>query len=119
MRIRSCRGSTGRPGARPRSRAYTWQCADGSPLPGSASARCRWTRAARSRSSSRTGLRCASADVEARLDRFFDVVAPALADDLDRVEYVDLRYTNGFAVGWTEQAPETRLSDVMEGGPRA
>lgn len=58
-------------------------------------------------------------DVEARLDRFFDVVAPALADDLDRVEYVDLRYTNGFAVGWTEQAPETRLSDSMEGGPRA
>jgi cell division protein FtsQ len=29
-----------------------------------------------------------------------DVVAPALAAELGRVRYVDLRYTNGFAVGW-------------------
>lgn len=35
-----------------------------------------------------------------RLDRFFDVVAPALAEELPRIDYVDLRYTNGFAVGW-------------------
>jgi cell division septal protein FtsQ len=39
------------------------------------------------------------------LYRFFDVVAPVLADGLKRVEYVDLRYTNGFAVGWREGPP--------------
>lgn len=39
-----------------------------------------------------------------RLDRFFEVVAPALAEDLPRIDYVDLRYTNGFAVGWLPAA---------------
>jgi cell division protein FtsQ len=43
-------------------------------------------------------------DIEARLDRFFTVAAPALATEFDRVGYVDLRYTNGFAVGWDEPA---------------
>ncbi len=43
-------------------------------------------------------------DVEERVARFFDVAAPALAGDLHRVDYVDLRYTNGFAVGWKDNA---------------
>jgi cell division protein FtsQ len=42
--------------------------------------------------------------VDERLERFFDVVAPALAGDMARVQYVDLRYTNGFAVGWRPAA---------------
>jgi cell division protein FtsQ len=50
-------------------------------------------------------------DIEARLDRFFTVAAPALATDFDRVDYIDLRYTNGFAVGWDEQAA-VGLADV-------
>jgi len=41
-------------------------------------------------------------DVDERIERFFDVAAPALASELHRVRYVDLRYTNGFAVGWRE-----------------
>lgn len=49
-------------------------------------------------------VRLGRRDIEARLERFFDVVAPALAGNLEHVEYVDLRYTNGFAVGW--EAPE-------------
>ena len=44
-------------------------------------------------------------EIDERLYRFFDVVAPALANDLKRVAYVDLRYTNGFAVGWREAQP--------------
>jgi cell division protein FtsQ len=35
-----------------------------------------------------------------RLDRFLDVVRPALGPRLPQVAYVDLRYVNGFAVGW-------------------
>jgi cell division protein FtsQ len=34
------------------------------------------------------------------LDRFLEVVRPALGPRLNRVAYVDLRYVNGFAVGW-------------------
>src|SRR5690606_2708534 len=45
-------------------------------------------------------------DVEERVDRFFTVAAPALARELHRVRYIDLRYTNGFAVGWREDADE-------------
>jgi cell division protein FtsQ len=51
-------------------------------------------------------VRLGRRDIDERLYRFFDVVAPALAVDLKRVEYVDLRYTNGFAVGWRDGPPE-------------
>ena len=51
-------------------------------------------------------VRLGRRDIDERLYRFFDVVAPALAADLKRVAYVDLRYTNGFAVGWREGPPE-------------
>jgi cell division protein FtsQ len=45
-------------------------------------------------------IRLGRRDIDERLLRFFDVVAPTLAAELGRVRYVDLRYTNGFAVGW-------------------
>ena len=51
-------------------------------------------------------IRLGRRDIDERLYRFFDVVAPALAADLKRVDYVDLRYTNGFAVGWRDGPPE-------------
>lgn len=50
-------------------------------------------------------IRLGRRDIDERLYRFFDVVAPALATQLERVNYVDLRYTNGFAVGWRQGAP--------------
>ena len=50
-------------------------------------------------------IRLGRRDIDERLYRFFDVVAPALAKDLGRVGYVDLRYTNGFAVGWRDEPP--------------
>jgi cell division protein FtsQ len=51
-------------------------------------------------------IRLGRRDIDERLVRFFAVVAPALAADLKRVDYVDLRYTNGFAVGWRQGPPE-------------
>jgi len=51
-------------------------------------------------------IRLGRRDLDERFYRFFDVVAPTLAADLRRVEYVDLRYTNGFAVGWRDGPPE-------------
>jgi cell division protein FtsQ len=50
-------------------------------------------------------IRLGRRDIDERLYRFFDVVAPALAADLKSVDYVDLRYTNGFAVGWRDGPP--------------
>lgn len=40
--------------------------------------------------------------VEARTDRICGVVVGALAARLASVAYVDMRYTNGFAVGWRD-----------------
>lgn len=40
-----------------------------------------------------------------RARRFCEVVARELASRFDRVAYVDMRYTNGFAVGWRQSGP--------------
>jgi cell division protein FtsQ len=48
-------------------------------------------------------IRLGRRDIDERLLRFFEVVAPALAAELPRVQYIDLRYSNGFAVGWREE----------------
>jgi cell division protein FtsQ len=50
-------------------------------------------------------IKLGNRDLDARLERLFTVAAPTLADELGRVDYIDLRYTNGFAVGWQSTAP--------------
>lgn len=40
-------------------------------------------------------------------ERLRKAVMPALAGRMQRVAYVDLRYGNGFAVGWDETGPES------------
>jgi cell division protein FtsQ len=45
-------------------------------------------------------VRFGRAHIQDRLERFFTVAAPALSEEFHRVDYIDLRYTNGFAVGW-------------------
>ncbi len=45
-------------------------------------------------------LRLGRNEVPERADRFCDAVLAAVASRLDDVAYVDMRYTNGFAVGW-------------------
>ena len=59
-------------------------------------------------------IRLGRVDIDDRLDRFFSVAAPALAHEFERVDYVDLRYPNGFAVGWRDQVigPNTRLAEM-------
>lgn len=46
-------------------------------------------------------------DADARLQRFLQAAWPALAAESDRIDYIDMRYTNGFAVGWKATAPES------------
>ena len=58
-------------------------------------------------------IRLGRRDIDERLYRFFAVVAPTLAAVLPRVDYVDLRYTNGFAVGW-RGGPPANLAAVAQ-----
>ena len=58
-------------------------------------------------------IRLGQNGVMERLDRFFTIVAPTLVSEFARVRYVDLRYINGFAVGWlpgvvTSQVAQTQ-----------
>ena len=58
-------------------------------------------------------LRLGREAISARLDRFVAVWPGVLAPEAARVEAVDLRYTNGFAVAWREGAAGDA---VREGG---
>lgn len=49
-------------------------------------------------------VRLGRTDVESRLQRFSTVTLPVLSEKLADVAYVDMRYTNGFAVGWKNQS---------------
>lgn len=62
-------------------------------------------------------VRVGREEIDTRLDRFFDVVAPALDAELPQVKYVDLRYANGFAVGW-QDASNTQLANQKESRAR-
>lgn len=55
-------------------------------------------------------IRLGKRNVRARLNRFFSFVLPALAGQFDRVSYVDMRYTNGFAVAWIDELELSRTS---------
>ncbi len=57
-------------------------------------------------------------ELDARMQRFFSVAVPELGAEFERVQYIDLRYPNGFAVGWREQArsPAEIVAEVDELG---
>lgn len=63
-------------------------------------------------------IRLGKQNVEVRLARLFGLVLPALAGELNRVSYVDLRYTNGFAVAWIDalELSDANASDVLGSG---
>jgi cell division protein FtsQ len=53
-------------------------------------------------------VRLGREDASGRLARFSAVALPALAAKLAAVAYVDMRYTNGFAVGWKAAATQMK-----------
>ena len=54
-------------------------------------------------------------NVQARLQRFLKIYKPVLETQLDKIEGVDMRYTNGFAVRWK---PETEPLQNKNKGAR-
>lgn len=62
-------------------------------------------------------VRLGRQDVNARLERFIRVAGPVVAARAGEVNYVDLRYSNGFSVGWN---PPTRVArDAADASPDA
>lgn len=55
-------------------------------------------------------IRIGRRDVEQRLDRFFRLTAPLLRHRFDRVGHVDMRYANGFSVGWRPGPDDTAMA---------
>ncbi len=43
-------------------------------------------------------------NIDTRLQRFIEAYAQLFANRVSDVDYVDLRYSNGFAVKWKEQS---------------
>ena len=60
-------------------------------------------------------IRVGRSDVEQRLDRFFHLAAPLLRNEFERVSHVDMRYTNGFSVGWRPAASGTATAAAAGG----
>ena len=61
-------------------------------------------------------IRLGRRNLQQRVDRFFQVVVPVLATEMQQVNYIDLRYTNGFSVGWSDQMA-LQVADLREISP--
>ena len=48
-------------------------------------------------------VRLGRMDIEQRLERFLRVASPLVATRQGEIAYIDMRYSNGFSVGWTSQ----------------
>lgn len=57
-------------------------------------------------------VRLGRQDVHGRLERFLKIASPMVAARSGEVSYVDLRYSNGFSVGWNP--PPTRVAHDAE-----
>lgn len=60
------------------------------------------------RTASGIELRFGRGDPSRALDTLLGPATRALADRMEEIEHVDLRYTNGFSVGWREPVPGTK-----------
>lgn len=64
-------------------------------------------------------VRIGRRDVDARTDLFVDVVADLITGHAAEIDHVDLRYSNGFTVGWKngvpapEAGPETTEQEML------
>jgi len=63
-------------------------------------------------------VRFGTMNLDDRIDRFFVALEKILTPVADQIDYVDMRYTNGFAIGWKAQG-ETKLADLRENDPHA
>jgi len=58
-------------------------------------------------------VRFGAISIDSRIERFFDALDGVLAPVAEKVNYVDMRYTNGFAIGW-KPVEKVKLADLGE-----
>ena len=63
-------------------------------------------------------IRFGSMALKERSRRFFLALDKVLTPVAGKIDYIDMRYTNGFAVGW-KPAAEIKLADMGEARPHA
>jgi cell division protein FtsQ len=61
-------------------------------------------------------IRLGRRDVDERTGLFLDVVANIITGRAADIEYIDMRYSNGFTIGWNDGA-ETPLTDPQDKDP--
>jgi cell division protein FtsQ len=59
-------------------------------------------------------LRLGRRDVDARFERFMATALPIVGQRAPDIAYVDLRYTNGFAIGWRTQGARLAAGAVPD-----
>ena len=59
-------------------------------------------------------LRLGRKRTDQRLELFVQVVLPMIEADMQRIDYVDLRYAQGFAIGWRSSGSERLLAGSGE-----
>lgn len=58
-------------------------------------------------------VRLGREESDKRIELFVEIVAPIIAARAREVTYVDMRYSNGFAIGWHEVPATIRTAKVM------
>jgi cell division protein FtsQ len=64
------------------------------------------------------GVRLGRREVEERLDRFIQTALPVMSGRAREVAYIDMRYSNGFAIGW-KKSGALAISQPESTQPRA
>ena len=61
-------------------------------------------------------VRLGRRDVDARTDLFLDIVADIITGRVAEIDYVDMRYSNGFTIGWNNgsRTPVDDAEDAMD-----
>ncbi|MDH3588002.1 MAG: cell division protein FtsQ/DivIB [Gammaproteobacteria bacterium] len=59
-------------------------------------------------------VRLGREESDKRIELFVEIVAPIIAARIGEVTYVDMRYSNGFAIGWGDGS-DTRTAEVLPG----
>ena len=60
-------------------------------------------------------IRLGRRDVAARTDLFLAVVADIITQRAKDIQFVDMRYSNGFTIGWTGERPQPHEAQATDG----
>lgn len=62
-------------------------------------------------------VRLGRRQVDERMERFLRVAAPVIAGRAAEITYIDMRYSNGFSIGWRDGAPRDAVRPAADHAP--